>query len=427
MTNNTIGSFIATLRKANGMTQRDLAERLNVSDKTVSRWERDEGAPDLSLIPVIAELFGVSCDELLRGERKPVQQRVEPDEERPGVTPKGEKAMKRLLQVALYQYNTRTIITVAIAVIGVVAALIANSFHRAHLGFEINCIFVVIALLCQAIFINRALLAISTDELPESEILLARRSIYEQASRVFRTIAMTFVATLPLILLVTGPYYGLRGGTWLLQGSPVVAAVWVLWLFIHDILMLTLLRRGIIAMGEHEAEALRHNVRLKKRCTLLLAVLLAVTGSAHGILANLLPAHRMAEAIEFNDYQSFADYMAIDAGSINYSTSVERVDPNYGPEVTVAPIEVVTESDPFKHQLTLKDGTVVLEYVHNNHNVGFIRYTEKDGSLLPIQVVTDDAVRAASVWVGVRNVAFCVLYAVEAAIVLVIYYKRRAK
>lgn len=47
------------------MTQKDLAERLNVSDKTVSRWERDDGAPDLSAIPVIAEIFGVTCDELL--------------------------------------------------------------------------------------------------------------------------------------------------------------------------------------------------------------------------------------------------------------------------------------------------------------------------------------------------------------------------
>ena len=66
----TIGKFITALRKANGMTQKDLAEKLNVSDKSVSRWERDEGAPDLSLIPVIAEIFDVTCDELLRGERK---------------------------------------------------------------------------------------------------------------------------------------------------------------------------------------------------------------------------------------------------------------------------------------------------------------------------------------------------------------------
>ena len=70
MEKKTIGGFIAALRKVNGMTQKDLAERLNVSDKTVSRWERDDGAPDLTVIPVIAEIFNVTCDKLLRGERK---------------------------------------------------------------------------------------------------------------------------------------------------------------------------------------------------------------------------------------------------------------------------------------------------------------------------------------------------------------------
>ncbi len=69
MEKKTIGQFIAALRKANGMTQKELAEKLNVSDKAVSRWERDENAPDLSLIPVIAEIFGVTSDEILRGER----------------------------------------------------------------------------------------------------------------------------------------------------------------------------------------------------------------------------------------------------------------------------------------------------------------------------------------------------------------------
>ena len=69
MEKKTIGAFISALRRANGMTQRELGERLFVSDKTVSRWERDECTPDLSLIPVIADIFGVTSDELLRGER----------------------------------------------------------------------------------------------------------------------------------------------------------------------------------------------------------------------------------------------------------------------------------------------------------------------------------------------------------------------
>ena len=71
MDRKSIGSFIAALRKAKGMTQKDLAELLHVSDKTVSRWETGDGTPDLALIPVLAEIFGVTCDELLRGECRP--------------------------------------------------------------------------------------------------------------------------------------------------------------------------------------------------------------------------------------------------------------------------------------------------------------------------------------------------------------------
>lgn len=69
MEKKTIGKFIAALRKANGMTQKELGEKLFVSDKTVSRWECDECTPELSLIPAIAELFGITTDEFLRGER----------------------------------------------------------------------------------------------------------------------------------------------------------------------------------------------------------------------------------------------------------------------------------------------------------------------------------------------------------------------
>ena len=69
MEKKTIGQFIAALRKANGLTQQEVADRLAVSNKAVSRWERDECAPDIAVIPALAELLGVTCDELLKGER----------------------------------------------------------------------------------------------------------------------------------------------------------------------------------------------------------------------------------------------------------------------------------------------------------------------------------------------------------------------
>lgn len=69
MTSKSMGQFISALRRANGMTQQEVADRLNVSNKAVSRWERDACAPDISLIPALAEMMGVSCDELLKGGR----------------------------------------------------------------------------------------------------------------------------------------------------------------------------------------------------------------------------------------------------------------------------------------------------------------------------------------------------------------------
>lgn len=62
------GSVIRTLREKKGLTQRQLAERLSVSDKTVSKWETGKGLPDISLLEPLAAQLGVSVAELLRGE-----------------------------------------------------------------------------------------------------------------------------------------------------------------------------------------------------------------------------------------------------------------------------------------------------------------------------------------------------------------------
>ena len=60
---------MATLRKANGYTQADVAEKLNISNRTLSSWETDRTLPDVLMLPAIADLYGVTVDELLRGER----------------------------------------------------------------------------------------------------------------------------------------------------------------------------------------------------------------------------------------------------------------------------------------------------------------------------------------------------------------------
>ena len=137
MEKKTIGSFIATLRKANGLTQKQLADKLCVSDKAVSRWERDETLPDLTLIPVIAEVFGVTSDELLRG------QRANPEISKQDYNAEHtEKQLRRYLTAAKTSFKIQSIISIIVAVIGFIAAMICNfAFTRANLGFLLACIF----------------------------------------------------------------------------------------------------------------------------------------------------------------------------------------------------------------------------------------------------------------------------------------------
>lgn len=70
MTNKTLGEIINFLRKEKNMTQNDLAEKMNVTDKAVSKWERNLSCPDVNPIPKLAEILGVSVEELLNAQTK---------------------------------------------------------------------------------------------------------------------------------------------------------------------------------------------------------------------------------------------------------------------------------------------------------------------------------------------------------------------
>ena len=71
MKNQTLGAMIAALRKEKGMTQLDLAQQLGVTDKAVSKWERDLSCPDVNSLPKLAEVLGVTVDELMQTKIKP--------------------------------------------------------------------------------------------------------------------------------------------------------------------------------------------------------------------------------------------------------------------------------------------------------------------------------------------------------------------
>lgn len=122
MEKQTIGQFLSALRRSNGYTQQEVAEKLSVSNKTVSCWERDAYSPDISLIPAIAELYGVSCDEILRAKR--IQQINATEGSQQSNADKAEKEASAIFAHKVATYENSQKIAIAAILFAAVAAII---------------------------------------------------------------------------------------------------------------------------------------------------------------------------------------------------------------------------------------------------------------------------------------------------------------
>ena len=432
MEKKTIGGFIAALRKANGMTQKDLAERLNVSDKTVSRWERDDGAPDLAAIPAIAEIFGVTCDELLRGERKPPTERAAAAEESES-SPKGEKQRQRLLKTTLSQYQTRTYIAMGVSVVGMIAALICNlAFLKAVLGFLLGAVFFAASIVCQAVFVNKAFLSVEDAGLDAVSLSDYKRKVASLAQKSIGLTVAFIGFTFPLIMV--DAYWGLGSDSLLIWGSMGAGAFLLIYAIVLYFLNASLLKKGTYSLSDKEAAVYHHNHKLKRSCAIVLVLLLAITFAVHQFATTIWGPHSIMDGTTFEDYESFVDYMEQDipAGPRHNfyggTSSVEQVAPSeqagiyydeYGNEIS--------EEEALTRRLEDKNGNVVCEYMARNESVVSLQYTPKDGTILPITVYTEDDLEEARQTAAVRHVIFGAVYCIEILALVLVYFKKRAK
>lgn len=439
MEKKTIGGFIAALRKANGMTQKDLAERLNVSDKTVSRWERDDGAPDLAAIPAIAEIFGVTCDELLRGERKSPTERAETTEENE-TSPKGEKQRQRLLKTTLSQYQNRTYIAMGITVGGLIAALIGNlAFHRATLGFLLGAIFFAASIVCQAVFVNKAMLSVEDAGIDAISLSGYKRKVVGLAEKSIGLTVLFIGFTFPLIMV--DAYFGLGTDSLLIWGSVGAAAFLLVYAIVLYFLNASLLKKGVYSLAEEEAAVYYHNRILKKRCTIGLVLTLTVTVLFHAFGSEMIwGTYHISSAYGqvFHDYESFVEYMEQDIPYDGYYsgwfTTAEEHPVVPEDAVQYEAIEyydeegnVISEAEALTKTLEDINGNVVCTYIERNKSVTSIRYSPKDGTVLPIQVITTDDYQVAARISEMITMAYCLLYPIELLTVLFIYLRKRMK
>lgn len=186
MEQKTIGSFIATLRKAKGLTQKQLSEILGVSDKTISHWERDESAPDLSILPVIADIFSVTCDELLRGEKRNCVQESTED-----FSKKSEKQIKYIIEKALSKHKNLALISCAVALLGffVGYAVLNTRISALAVAFVFYVAAAVITALSHTQFITK----LKGDEF-DGELLKANKLKANELS-FYSAISIIFIAT----------------------------------------------------------------------------------------------------------------------------------------------------------------------------------------------------------------------------------------
>lgn len=66
-----VGNLIFSLRKEKGLTQKQLADSMNISDKTISKWERGLGCPDISILAELSEILGINIEAILKGDLQP--------------------------------------------------------------------------------------------------------------------------------------------------------------------------------------------------------------------------------------------------------------------------------------------------------------------------------------------------------------------
>lgn len=242
----------------------------------------------------------MTCDELLRGERKSPTERAETTEETVS-TPKVEKQCLRLLKSTLSQYQNRTYIAMGFSVIGIIVALVCNlAFLKAILGFFLEAIFFAVSIVCQTIFVNKAFFSVEDGGLDKRVLSDFKRKVINFAETSIGLTVTSLGFTLPLVLVDA-----------------------------------SLLKKGMYGLSEQE--------------------------------------------------------------------------------------EALTR------RLEDKNGNVVCEYIDRNEKVVSLRYTPKDGTILPITVCTEDDLQKARQTAAVRHVIFGVAYCIECLAVVLIYFKKRAK
>ncbi|MBQ8134612.1 MAG: helix-turn-helix domain-containing protein [Clostridia bacterium] len=111
-----IGLFLRELRTEKGLTQEQLAEKINVSGRTVSRWENGNNMPDLSIIVELADFYAIDIRELLNGERKSEKMNEDLKETLEAVAEYSAAEKKKMIKESVFMLGFSAVIFVALGI-----------------------------------------------------------------------------------------------------------------------------------------------------------------------------------------------------------------------------------------------------------------------------------------------------------------------
>lgn len=410
----TMGSFLAALRKAAGMTQRELAEQLHVSDKAVSRWERDECAPDLALIPVIAEIFSVTCDELLRGGRDRGDQTGDPA--------KADKQRQWILRKTRSKFISHTLLALLGPALGAVAAAGAVlGFLRAVLGFWLGAAGCLVGAVVQLVLWNGVVLSLSDDRAGD-EAALCRYELLRRTEGALLICAGVLAALLPLngytSLTMLYLFQGQLPTPYWPQAAAAGGGTVLLGLLLCRALNPILARRAPVSLPPETAKETVRRVRAQSRVAWTLAAALSATALVQGAVTLVWPTAALVHGAVYDTADEFRAVM---------STNAPEPEEDFTNQELMALTQQLSEnqsiqfqSEEGRGQIRNRDQDAVISYSLRNQSVMFLRYTPQDGDQFPaVEVVTYADARSALDRSALRQTCFLALYVLEAAAALV--------
>lgn len=337
MQSKTLGQFIAELRKEKGFTQRELSEMLQVSDKTISHWERDESSPDITILPELSAIFGITVDELLKKEKNPppcaevippqsendMKEKEKAEKNSAAITTEDRFRRYRLLSLVGTFFGALALVTV------ISSGTFLMNFFAAYTALDVTKAFPLLGAIKHIVF---SLIASVAARIYFSHILVPKEETEEapyiyKANRIFTlNLYLVFaVITFGIAPVIDIPYITLYGLTALITAVVIIAVD-------------SLLKAKGLLMAKNEK---LFRLRL---VTIIVAAALILAGGGVWGFAELW--HPTPKEIVFDSIDEFVAYMETPCEKPDEAWRIDGVEVTYVTAPPTAPLSTTQATNP---------------------------------------------------------------------------------